>query len=79
MLGELTCPERFPETLSVASALPLKPTIISSWVMFGGVIEPVTTALMFTDAWRLALMLMELDPLLYKFPWPVKLTGSTID
>ena len=55
------------------------PMVISSCVIFGGEIEPVTMALMFTNAWRLALMLMELDPLLYRFPWPVKLTGSTID
>ena len=40
---------------------------------------PAAMAVMFTDAWRLESMSMELDPLLNRFPWPVKFTGYTIE
>lgn len=48
-------------------------------MIFGGEIVPAAMAVMFMDAWRLALMSMELDPLVNRFPWPVKLIGYTIE
>ena len=40
---------------------------------------PAATAVMFMDAWRLASMSIELDPLLNRFPLPEKLIGYTIE
>ena len=39
-------------------------------------IEPAATALMPTDAWRLASTSMEPDPSLNRFFWPEKLSGA---
>ena len=52
------------------------PKVIANWVTFGGIIVPAATALMPTDAWRLASMSMEPDPSLNRFFWPEKLTGA---
>ncbi len=39
-------------------------------------IVPAATALMPTEAWKLALTSIEPDPLLNRFFWPEKLTGA---